>query len=370
MMLETKLLASRVEVISGEVNIQPKIDRFGLGLLRDERMWEDPSHIDLLRLMFLGQDILGESFNKHETAYLEVFKNKIYDVLKVGTGEAAVIRLLCMPYNMIFPTNFDVKSFVETYNLEETKVKQRIQTLAGETESYHGCRGVRVTVQREDISRLWCKGVLLAAQQAFDEGAELNLQILLSMVTFPQEVKMFIQTFEEVIKELDIEPKSFIRGISIMIETSGAYHLLEDILDQSGDFMHLNGALFGGNDFTAACLNMNRADSAATIIPAYKELDIFEHSPFHHINKQIVGKAINQSLRRTRLLSLQNQRDYLMGLGGEIAGSWLSVQWLSKNAEPLGLYYVSTPPDRFFYALLASAKANVEAIHGETSITV
>ncbi|APH68813.1 hypothetical protein BAX60_16030 [Bacillus subtilis] len=361
----TRMYGSDISVVNGEVCLQSNSNRYGLGLLRDERMWNQTSDIDLMRIIFLGEEIVGESYLEYRDKYLQRFTDMVYDVFKVGTGEIAVVRLLCMPYNMIFTKAFDTKSFSEKYNLNEKAVSDRVKILANESETYHGCRGVRVTVQRQDICQIWSEGVIRAAHKAYNEGVNVHLQILLSMVTFPEEVSMFVEIFEKLVKSYGIQ--DLVRGVSIMIETSGAFHVLEDILDVKGEDIELNGALFGGNDFTAACLNMNRADSAKSIIPEYVKLNIMPSSPFQIINEQIVGKAIVQGLRRTKLLKLSNRREYLMGLGGEIAGSWHSVKWLSKNAAPHGLNYVSTPPDRILFSLFASAQSVLQSLYSDIS---
>ncbi|GAB1773981.1 putative PEP-binding protein [Priestia flexa] len=359
----TRMYGSDISILDGEVCIKSNSNRYGLGLLRDERMWNQTTDIDLMRIIFLGEEIVGESYLEYKDKYLQKFTSMVYDVFKVGTGEIAVVRLLCMPYNMIFTKEFDAKKFSKKYNLDEKAVSDRVKVLANESETYHGCRGVRVTVQRQDICQIWSEGVIKAAHQAYNEGINVKVQILLSMVTFPEEVSMFVETFEKLVESYGVQ--DLVRGVSIMIETSGAFHVLEDILDVKGENIELNGALFGGNDFTAACLNMNRADSAKSIIPEYVKLNIMPSSPFQIINEQIVGKAIVQGLRRTKLLKYSNGREYLMGLGGEIAGSWQSVKWLSKHAAPHGLNYVSTPPDRILFSLFASAQSVLQSLYSD-----
>ncbi|WP_126427924.1 putative PEP-binding protein [Brevibacillus marinus] len=357
----TKLFSSDISVVNGDIQVKSNADLYGIGLLRDERMWNKPADIDLMRIVFLGQDVIGDQYLTYKEHYLQRLTDMMYDVFQAGTGEIAVVRLLCMPYNMIFPQEFNISQFSQRYGLPEKAVEDRIRVLANETETYHGCRGVRVTVQREDICKLWCEGVINAAKKADRQGIPVKLQVLLSMVTFPQEVSMFINTFEQTLKDLNAQ--HVVRGISVMIETSGSFHLAEDILNVKGEDVEVNGALFGGNDFTAACLNMNRSDSAVSIIPEYIKLNIMPTNPFQSLNEQIVGKAIVQTLKRANLLQRRNKRHYLMGLGGEIAGSWESVTWLAKHAAPHGLRYVSTPPDRIFYSLFASAQSTLHTLH-------
>lgn len=356
-MILTKLITNLITISNDVVNIEIDDSNYGLGLLRDERMWHNQKDIDLMRILFLGEDAIGTKFENYKDQYLNLYTDKLYDVFKVGTGEIAVVRILCMPLNMIFSSDFDIDNFIYQYDLPENKVKDRIKAISNETETYHGSRGVRITVQREDICKIWCKGLIEAAKRASANDIVPKIQILLSMVTFPQEVKMFLNSFESLLEE---NAEELFSGISIMMETSGAYHLAEDIFKIEGRQKNLNGMLFGGNDFTAACLNMNRADSATSIIPEYINNNIMPNSPFNNLNEQIVGKAILQTLHKLNDVKNQNKRDYLVGLGGEIAGDWTSLKWLTRNASSFGLDYVTTSPDRILFSLFASAQASLQ----------
>lgn len=345
----SSLIASDIYYENNEIIINNRNKDFGLGLLRDERIWNSIDEIDLLRLLFLGERVSKDYYQIKEQ-YVNTLTDKLYNVFKIGTGNVAVVRLLCMPLTMLFTKYFDIARFCKQYNLDTEVVKSEIQKISGEKEAYHGFRGVRITVQRKDIAEFWCQAVIKAAQKAHYENSLEKVQILLSMVTLPQEVSNFIKVLNKVVKQYDCQ--NIFSGLSIMIETTGAYILIDDFMRIRKEKVKLNGLLFGGNDFTAACLNMNRSDSAATIIPTYIEEGIFEYSPFQSLNTQLVGKAIVDTLDK-----LNNQGDYLLGLGGEIAGDWNSVQWLAKNAAIKGLNYISTPPNRMIYSLVASAKA-------------
>lgn len=178
----TRMFASSVGLRSdGQVNVVAANTSYGVGLLRDERMWNEPADIDLMRLVLLGPDVVGDEYPVFEKRYREVFSEMLYRVMKVGTGEAVVVRLLCMPFSMIFAEDFEPGPFADTYGLDAKAIRERVRVLGSESEAYHGCRGVRVTVQREDICELWCESVILAAMKARDEGAQVNLRVLLSL---------------------------------------------------------------------------------------------------------------------------------------------------------------------------------------------
>lgn len=344
------LIASDIYCKNNEIIISQRKEDFGLGLLRDERIWDSLDEIDLLRLVFLGEEICKERYQTIKMQYVNTLSNKLFNVIKMGTGSIAVIRLLCMPLTMLFNKNFNIKQFCDKYFLDIEHVQSKIVSLSGEKEVYHGFRGVRVTVHRRDIAELWCESVIKASLRAYNQGKLDKLQILLSMVTLPQEISGFIKVLNNTIAKFDAS--HIFSGVSIMIETAGSYILIEDFMKIHEDNINLNGLLFGGNDFTAACLNMNRSDSASTIIPTYIQEGLFKSSPFKSLNTQLVGKAIIDILEK-----VNNTENHLLGLGGEIAGDWNTVQWLVQNCTHKGLNYISTPPNRMIYSLIASAKA-------------
>ncbi|ELP8743237.1 hypothetical protein QTV20_002153 [Staphylococcus pseudintermedius] len=350
----SNLIASKIHCVDNDVYINLNSYPFGLGLLRDERIWSTNKEINLLRMLFLEEDVLGKRYIEVKSKYIEIFSNKLYNVLKIGTDDIAVIRFLCMPLTMLFKNNFNINDFCEYNKLNERLVDKKIKNIASEKEAYHGYRGVRVIVDREDIAELWSEAVILAARNAYQNQSLSKIQILLSMVTLPQEVIKFLKILNNVAKKHNAE--HIISGISIMVETAGAYILIEEFLKINSNILNMNGLLFGGNDFTAACLNMNRSDSSETIIPSYVKAGIFKDSPFNSLNTQVVGKALVNVLNIDK--SSYN-KNFLIGLGGEIAGNWETINWLTENAVDKGLDYITTPPNRMIYAIISSAKTTV-----------
>lgn len=350
----SNLIASKIYCIDNEVCINLNSYPFGLGLLRDERIWSTDKEINLLRMLFLGEEVLGKRYIDIKRKYIEIFSNKLYDVFKIGTGNIAVVRLLCMPLTMLFKNNFNIYDFCEYNKLDTHLVDRKIKIIANEKEAYHGYRGVRVTVDREEIAELWSEAVILASLKAYKNKSLSKIQILLSMVTLPQEVKKFIKILNKVVEKY--KAKHIISGISIMVETAGTYILIEEFLKINSSILNMNGLLFGGNDFTAACLNMNRSDSSETIIPNYIKNGIFKDSPFNSLNTQVVGKALVNILTIDK--SSYN-KDFLIGLGGEIAGNWETINWLTKNTVDIGLDYITTPPNRMIYSIISCAQTTL-----------
>ena len=340
--------------------IEPRAD-VGFGLVRDERMWRTPEQLDLLRLLVLGPDVLGQAAYEQVAArYLERHRETLWKVLAVGSEAVTVVRTPCMPYRKLFPSAAELERFAQAHGLPGTAAAAAVTRLLEQQDTYHGCRGMRLLCQREDIAELWLTALLQAAAQAADRQVPLRLRILLATVTFPEEIRRFLALFDRVApavlgKRLD----SVIDGISVMLETTGAYLTIEELVSLSGRTAQVDGGLIGSNDFTAACLNFNREDAARTIIPGYLRAGILAASPFERLEPSVVGKAILSALRRAHRAARRQARPLLWGLGGELAGDWDSAQWLVTHAAPLGLRYLTTAPEHMLTAAVAAAQAEL-----------
>lgn len=353
-----RLIASNLHYEAGILSIVTDEQHYGVGLLRDERMWTEPDEIDLLRALLLGETATSsERFKDIKQAYIEHHSNSLFKVLSVGTGSVCVARTLCMPFSKFLPDDFDTENFANRMKLNPESVKKAFRAISGEREVYHGCRGVRLFNIREDIAEAWLTALLIAAKRTTDLGIHLNLRILLATLTFSIEAERFMQLLDRLAPTiLGDKAKSIISGVASMMETTGAYIDLEEIFSVTGNISSLNGGLIGTNDFTTACLNLNRGDAPKTIIPGYVKKGLFEDSPFKRIHPT-VGKAIRSVLDRTTVLGKQLQRDYQWGLAGELSYDWHSVQWFAEYAAPKGLNYISTSPDTVIPTLFAIGSA-------------
>ncbi|HEU5322323.1 MAG TPA: putative PEP-binding protein, partial [Methylomirabilota bacterium] len=346
---------------AGDVRVVPAAGQRGVGLLRDERMWTTDEELDLLRLVFLGAAPLGrDRWADVERRYLDVHGPRLRAVLAAGSGALAVVRTPCMPYGKLFPAGFDLAGFAARTGVGAAAIAAPAAAMSAETEPYHGCRGLRLFCVRPDIATLWLTALLTAVRDLRREGVPLRVRILLATATLPAEVRAFLDLYDRVAARTlgDDAGGDAIDGVSVMLETAGAYIALEELCRLRGRHVRVDGGLVGSNDFTAACLNFNRADAPHTIIPGYVEAGLLPASPFQHLDESIVGRAILSSLDRTRSADAGG-RPFLWGLGGELSADPRTVRWLSEHAAPRGLAYVSTTSFQIPSALLAAAQAAV-----------
>lgn len=262
-----------------------------------------------------------------------------------------------MPFNKLFPENLDLDAIANKYPMDIISARRKIQEELHESETFHGCRGVRLHMLRRDLAILEIEAILIAAKDNYAVGGNIDLTILVSMVTFPEEISFYVEMFDLVYERM-LARKITLPTVRLatMIETSAIYHNIESFVNKKGRHIQFAGALFGGNDFTAATLNLNRHDAVKTVIPHYMELGILRHNPFLSLHTETVGQTICSGLRRIRRAC--DGRSLTIGFGGEQASDTRSVAWLTRHAAPEGLNYVTTSPDRIMDALLAAASTN------------
>jgi len=296
--VKAKLLASTVWMAGDKCEIVDNDVSYGVGLLRDERMWTDPDDIDTLRIILLGPDCTtSERYAQALAYYKERHGSKFYSIFCARPGDCCVIRTLCMPFSKFLPDTFDIEAFCDRQSLDVASVSKEFSRISGEKEVYHGCRGIRLFSIRPDLMELWLRTVLSALKKAHDAGIPTDVRFLLATLTLPEEASIFIKALESIAADIfGSDEAAPIAGVATMLETGGAYISLEEILSQKGDVFQMNGGLIGSNDFTTACLNMNRGDAPRYLIPGYVEKGIFPASPFKHIYAPIVGKAMQGAL--------------------------------------------------------------------------
>lgn len=368
--VRARLLASTLTCGQSGLSIKCNEAALGVGLLRDERMWIDPSDIDILRILFLGEECTTkEHYDLVVHQYEQRHGARYYSIFSARPGSMCVVRTLCMPFSKFLPDNFDIADFAARHGLDLAKTQSAFRRLSGEREVYHGCRGIRLFSIRPDLARLWLRTVLGAVARANADGASVKVRFLLATLALPDEASRFIAILEEVASSIFGSTRNApIEGASTMLETGGAFICLESILRQHGHDLGMVGGLIGSNDFTTACLNMNRGDAPRHLIPGYVEHGLFASSPFTHVQVSVVGRAMHEALQRSTRLALEMDRQFSWGLAGELTTDWHSVQWLTRYLAPAGLSYLSTSPETIIAALLAATATRYQ--RPETSRTV
>ncbi|MCC2098831.1 MAG: hypothetical protein KDJ29_18210, partial [Hyphomicrobiales bacterium] len=154
--VRARLLASALAFDQSGLSIRCNEAALGVGLLRDERMWIEPSDIDILRILFLGEECTTkEHYDLVVHQYEQRHGDRYYSIFSARPGSMCVVRTLCMPFSKFLPDNFDIADFAARHGLDRAKTQSAFRRLSGEREVYHGCRGIRLFSIRPDLARLW-----------------------------------------------------------------------------------------------------------------------------------------------------------------------------------------------------------------------
>lgn len=339
----------------GRLHVFPTTTFSGVGLLRTERSFRGVRELNALRALILGEELCDASqYQEARKIFAEHQQNWLRTVLRANSGCPTVVRALCMPLNKLFPADLDITDLCRDYGIDEASARQRIEQSFREVETFHGCRGARLHMLRRDLTELEIEGMLRAAADVMAQGGEVDLRILVAMVTFPEEIAQYIEWYDVVYERLLDERLRLPHArLSTMIETSAAHHSIDRFFRLRGRHIALKGALFGGNDLTAATLNLNRTDAVRSVIPRYIDLGILPGNPFVTLHFDTVGRVITQALERIHDAS--SDEDLLIGIAGEQAADLASVRWLAEHAAPKGLSYVAASGDMILGALMESA---------------
>lgn len=335
--------------------IEPKDGDFGIGLLRTERIFTRKPELNDLRAITLGQTVFTrKEIHDALKRYMTFVEFEYKQLMFANLGGLSVVRTLCMPNNKLFPPDLNVECFAKEHGKDTKKISLVLERNINESETFHGARGTRLHMLNKELAKAEIRAYLNAITAVRKIDYKQRFVLLMSMVTLPAEVVKFSEWLNEIAQEIRAEGEHvpFVE-LAIMVETSGAYLLLERFCTISNESCALTGFFFGGNDFTAAVLNMNRADSVKNLIPVYQKLGLFEHNPFIRLEKLVI-ETIAEGARRIRRV-LDNRA--IIGFGGEQAADYWSIRMLDK-ASSNRIDFVSTSPDRIHehYAYMAYLK--------------
>jgi len=193
------------------------------------------------------------------------------------------------------------------------------------------------------------EAIIAAARNVRDRlGEPPQVEIMLPLVAYEQEVEILRARVEHVVADMDAEDLAPLIGT--MIELPRACFLADRIAEHADFFS------FGTNDLTQTALGFSRDDIEGKILARYIEMKIFDRSPFETIDAPGVG----QMLRMGAWLGRKTKPDIKLGVCGEHGGDPDSIDFFHHS----GIDYVSCSPYRVPVARVAAAQAAVRAASG------
>ncbi len=320
----------------------------GIGLCRTEHMFMAADRQPKMQAM-----IMGESGEDRRAALAELLPLQTEDF--EGLFEAmqdlpVTIRLLDPPLHEFLPNSEDLAVELERARHERPRDVRRLERTLDrvhsleETNPMLGTRGARLGIIAPEIYDVQVEAIVTAGRAVRERtGKTPQIEIMLPLVAYEQEVAILRARVEHVIAEMDAEDLRPLIGT--MIELPRAC-FIADRIAQEADFFS-----FGTNDLTQTSLGLSRDDVESGFLTHYLEQRILDRSPFETID----GPGVGWLVRLGAWVGREAKPSLKLGICGEHGGDPDSVAFFHMA----GLDYVSCSPYRVPIARVAAAQAAI-----------
>lgn len=304
-------------------------------------MFFEEKRIKAIREMILSHDL--ETRKKKIAKILPMQKEDFIGLFKVMEGYGVTIRLLDPPLHEFLPEDEkDIQELAKELDVSVEKLKDKIKELH-EFNPMLGHRGCRLAITFPEIAEMQTEAIISAAASLIKEGMNIVPEIMIPLVSHPNELKLLKEIIEKKSEEIIKREKvNMDYKIGTMIEVPrGA--LEADKIAEYAEFFS-----FGTNDLTQMTFGFSR-DDAGKFLKDYLNKNILEKDPFQVLDQEGVGQLIEIAVKKGK----KNKPNLKIGICGEHGGEPSSIEFCHK----IGLDYVSCSPFRVPIARLAAAQA-------------
>lgn len=333
----------------------------GIGLCRTEHMFFGEDRLSVMREMILASGV-GER-EKALAKLLPFQKKDFMEIFQSMNGLPVTIRLLDPPLHEFLPNKFDLMeeltdlkfkarhaspsemNFLLDEIAEKRKLLRRVEQLS-EANPMLGLRGCRLGIVVPEVTRMQVRAIFEAACEVAGEGIEVHPEVMIPLVSTPEEFRNQAEVVREVAKQVMNEQGMEIKYmVGTMIELPRAA-LVADQIAQDAEFFS-----FGTNDLTQTTLGLSRDDSAR-FLPVYVDKKIYPDDPFQTLDTVGVGELVRIAIEKGRAVNPKLK----VGICGEHGGDPRSIEFFNS----IGLDYVSCSPFRVPIARLSSAHSAIK----------
>jgi pyruvate,orthophosphate dikinase len=318
----------------------------GIGLCRTEHMFMAADRQPKMQAM-----IMAESGEDRRAALAELLPLQTEDfegLFEAMADLPVTIRLLDPPLHEFLPNAEDLAVELERARHERPRDVRRLERTLDrvrqleETNPMLGTRGARLGIIAPEIYDVQVEAIVTAARTVREKtGTTPQVEIMLPLVAYEQEVAILRARVEHVIAEMDAEDLRPLIGT--MIELPRACFIADRIAAEADFFS------FGTNDLTQTALGLSRDDVESGFLTHYLEQRILDRSPFETIDTPGVGWLV----RLGAWVGREAKPELKLGICGEHGGDPDSIAFFHMA----GLDYVSCSPYRVPIARVAAAQA-------------
>ncbi|MET0768603.1 MAG: putative PEP-binding protein, partial [Solirubrobacteraceae bacterium] len=320
----------------------------GIGLCRTEHMFMAADRQPKMQAMIMAEDT---AHRREALAELLPLQEKDFEGLFEEMADLPVtIRLLDPPLHEFLPSGEELAVELERARHERPgdvrrleRTLDRVRSLE-ETNPMLGTRGARLGIIAPEIYDVQVEAIITAARRVRAKlGRTPQVEIMLPLVAYEQEIRILRARVEHVIAEMgaeDVRPL-----IGTMIELPRACFIADRIAKEADFFS------FGTNDLTQTALGLSRDDVESGFLTHYLEQRILDRSPFETID----GPGVGWLVRLGAWVGREAKPSLKLGICGEHGGDPDSITFFHMA----GLDYVSCSPFRVPIARLAAAQAAI-----------
>jgi pyruvate, orthophosphate dikinase len=318
----------------------------GIGLCRTEHMFMAADRQPKMQAMTMAES--GDDRRAALAELLPLQERDFEGLFEEMADLPVTIRLLDPPLHEFLPNSEDLAVELERARHERPRdVRQLERTLdrvrsLEETNPMLGTRGARLGIIAPEIYDVQVEAIVSAARAVRERlGRTPQVEIMLPLVAYEQEVAILRARVEHVIADMDAEDLRPLIGT--MIELPRACFIADRIAGEADFFS------FGTNDLTQTALGLSRDDVESGFLTHYLEQRILDRSPFETIDKPGVGWLV----RLAAWVGREAKPSLKLGICGEHGGDPDSIAFFHMA----GLDYVSCSPYRVPIARVAAAQA-------------
>lgn len=359
---QSRRLKVRANADTGhDADVSKKYGAEGIGLCRTEHMFFGEDRLSVMREMILASGV-GE--REKALAKLLPFQKKDFVEIFQSMKEMPVtIRLLDPPLHEFLPNKHElmeeltemkfearsaspkVMNFLLDEIADKRKLLRRVEQLS-EANPMLGLRGCRLGIVVPEVTRMQVRAIFEAACEVAGEGIEVHPEVMIPLVSTPEEFRNQAEIVREVGKQVMNEQGIELKYlVGTMIELPRAA-LVADQIAQDAEFFS-----FGTNDLTQTTLGLSRDDSAK-FLPVYVDKKIYPDDPFQTLDTIGVGELVKIAVEKGRAVN----PNLKIGVCGEHGGDPRSIEFFNS----IGLDYVSCSPFRVPIARLSSAHSAIK----------
>ena len=315
----------------------------GIGLCRTEHMFFSEERIFNFRRMIIAttEEQRKEALSKILPYQREDFEGLFSEMNNLPV----IIRFLDPPLHEFLPhTDSEMEELANSMGVAFDVIKNKVESLR-EFNPMMGHRGCRLDVTYPEIARMQTRAVIEAAINVTLRGFKVIPEIMIPLIGDMNELKYVKKLItDEASKVFEENRMRIDYKVGTMIEIPRATLIADEIASEAEFFS------FGTNDLTQLTYGFSR-DDASKFLKDYYDKKIFLYDPFQSIDEEGVGKLVDISVRKSRIV----RRDIELGICGEHGGDPKSIDFCHR----VGLNYVSCSPYRVPVARLAAAQAAI-----------